>query len=1723
MDEQVKIRGYRIELGEIESVIRRQAEIRDVAVIAREDKSGDKYICAYVVSVGQTKEVKLTSLKKELRRDLPEYMIPSYLVNVEQLPVTINGKLDRRALPDPEILGTREYAAPRNELEETLVNIFQEVLGLEQVSIHDSFFEIGGHSLKATRVVNLIESTVGVRLPLKTLFERTTVVELSEFLHQEEEHTYEAIPQAEKQSYYPMSSAQRRMYVIHELEDLGTVYNMPGVTKIEGELDLDKIKEIFHKLTQRHESLRTSFHMIDGEPVQRIEEQVEIEIAYEEVEIVYGEEDPVYAEIAVTCEEVTDIEKRKATAAELLQEFVRPFHLGKAPLLRAKVVKYGSDKNLLMFDMHHIISDGATVNIISKEFSQLYNGEELKALDVQYKDYSEWMRKKDISNQEAYWIDQLSDEIPVLELPLDYVRPQIQQFSGSSFDVRIHTGTKEMLKDLCAETGTTEYMVLLSSFMVLLNKYTRQEDIIIGSPISGRTHQDTENMVGMFVNTLAMRGKPEGHKSFSSFLAEIREICLKGYENQEYPFEDIVDKISVKRDMSRNPIFDVLFVLQNNEEEKVSIEGLQFGTVETGSTVAKFDLTLTLSSNAEGYVANWEYSNKLFEQETIRRMAEHFSHLLDKILETPDKRISEIEMIREVEKNQVLFDFNDTKTAYPKDKTIHELFEAQVGQTPLAEAVVCPNERFTYDQLDRRSNEIRGEMLRKGVREGELIGIVSEKSVHMIAGILAILKCGCGYVPIDRDYPESRLQFMLEDCDIKTILCGTKNIHHLERVRGQRQVIDIQGQYEEYKESYHGTAHDVAYVIYTSGSTGQPKGVVVEHQNVVRLVKNTNYVDFEGARILQTGALSFDAATFEIWGALLNGGMLCLVEADSVTVGEKLSSTIQNQNINMMWMTSQLFNNLIDMDQQWLAGLRTLLIGGEKLSEKHVNKLLQHRQDIQLINGYGPTENTTFSVCLNITREYNNIPIGKPISNSTAYIMNGNTLSGIGMPGELCVGGDGVARGYLNRDELTQEKFVDNPYVKGERMYRTGDLARWLPDGNIEYLGRMDEQVKIRGYRIELGEIESVIRRQEGIRDVAVITTEDHAGDKYICAYVVSEDQEKEINTAQMRSALKKELPEYMIPSYLVSMDQLPVTTNGKLDRRMLPLPEVNSTQEYVAPRNELEETLVHIFSEVLGLERIGIDDNFFEMGGDSIKAIRIISKVREHGFDLDIRTLVQERDIRNISSKVEKVQFDHLEEYQQPVEGLVQWTPIQHEFIGWELSKPWHFNQAVMIHSSEKLDVDHIHSTLKHLTMHHDALRSVFDDGTQRIRSVDEPDMYDLAIYNYQDIKNEKALEQIVEEHCNEIQGSIDLKNGPLMKVGLFDTLDGMHIFICIHHLVVDGVSWRILLEDFNTVYTQIINHEEVNLPLKTASYQKWSEGLITYGESYLLRRELPYWKTILDKTESMASISKSLKLQSLDEVDHRNSEVYNLEFELSTENTNKLIYDCSKAYNTEINDLLLAALSIAVSRCFGLQSVAIELESHGRHPIEPQVCVDRTVGWFTNIYPVILECQTDDIGTTIKNTKDMLRNVPNHGLGYGILKFLTENELKEHSGSHVEVSFNYLGDISSSEGGVFNFSKLNSGKMSSDENRINKLITVDGILQDSQLAFTIGYHGSIHDHDAVQFCDCFKLSLNDVITHCSNSNETQYTISDYGNDIEWSDSELEDVLKLFEGDEEN
>ncbi|QKS46079.1 amino acid adenylation domain-containing protein [Paenibacillus cellulosilyticus] len=1723
MDEQIKIRGYRIELGEIESAIRKQTGIRDVAVIAKSDSSGDKYICAYVVSDQPEQEADAAQIKQELRKVLPSFMIPAYIIGLNKLPVTANGKLDRRSLPEPVNQRKEHIVAPRNSLEETLADIFKEVLGLEQLSIHDHFFEIGGHSLKATRVVNMTEAKTSLRIPLKVFFERSTIAELSEYLAAcQNEAVYHPIPLSESKDVYPLSPAQRRVFYIHQMDDLGTVYNMPGVLEIRGKLNVGRVKDVIRQLTERHESLRTSFIVSGDHPVQRIEDSVEVEVEVDEG-LMSVEALQSYAEVAAMSKgAVEENQALKLMAEDLLQPFVRPFHLEEAPLIRVKVVKAAEEHYLLMFDMHHIITDGASMNTITKEFSLLYNGQALKTPHIQYKDYCEWMSARDLGGQEAYWTEQFSGEIPVLELPLDFPRQQTKQYTGSSIHVSLNGTVKSDIRELCKQTGTTEYMLLLSAFMILLGKYSGQEDIVIGSPVSGRTHQDTEALVGMFVNTLAMRGRPERGKTFTAFLQEMKEICLKAMDHQEYPFEELVDKVQVQREMSRHPLFDVMFALQDMEEEWTA-EGLTFNMVELENKAAKFDLTMIVNHTDDGYDMTWEYSDKLFKEETVHRMAVHFEQIIREAVRQPWIPLQDIDVATPAEKQQILFDFNNTRSLYPKEKSIQQLFQEQVIRTPDAEAVISEQGVLTYEQLDQRSDEISGELQRRGIQAGQLIGIVSEKSADMIAGILAIVKCGCGYVPLDGDYPESRLRFMLEDCQIDTILHGSGTIGTGAWIPEGTHRIDIRERYEGFNLApYAASPSDTAYVVYTSGSTGVPKGVVVSHQNVVRLVQHTDYVDFSDARILQTGALSFDATTFEIWGSLLNGGVLCLVDSDIFANPGKLADLVEQNRLNTMFLTSQLFNNLVDLDMRWMKGMKNILTGGQAISERHVNKLLQHHQGLTLIHCYGPTENTTFSLTYKVEHPQVNIPIGQPIGNSTAYIMNGSILSGIGLPGELCVGGDGVAKGYLNRDELTREKFIENPYVPGERIYRTGDLARWLPDGNIEFLGRMDEQVKIRGYRIELGEIETVLRQQDGIKDAAVLVRKDGEEDRYLCAYIVGEDQEQAVNLTQLKDKIRQELPAYMIPAYFVQLEQLPATANGKLDRRALPQPEQTTMQTYAAPRNDLETILTDVFSEVLGLERVGIDDSFFEMGGDSIKAIRIISKLREHGYELDVKTLIQHREIRTISSKVQKAQADNLEIYQQPVAGVVQRTPIQHQFYEWELSRPEHFNQAIMIHSAGGFNEDLVRTALEQLAKHHDALRSRFDErGTHSICGVDEGQLYELTVVEYRDLGDADALAQAVEEHCNAIQASMDLKKGPLLKAALFHANDGTHLFFCVHHLVVDGVSWRILLEDFSTAYSQARDHQTISLPSKTASYQAWAEGLIAFSKSYLLKRELGYWKEVSHKIDASVPLSETACYKDAQKLSGAAVTV-NHEFMLTREETDRLLHESGTAYNTEINDLLLAALSMTVQQCFGVGSVGIELESHGRHPIEPQIRIDRTVGWFTNTYPVVLECHTDDLGATIKHTKETLRKVPNYGLGYGILKYLSDPEIRTQLAPlQLELSFNYLGDFSSEgDGGEFSFSKLGCGSVSSDENKFQKPITVDCIVQEGQMAFTIGFNHSEMDVHT-RFSEVFAASLRTIIAHCSSHTGTQYTLSDYGDEIGWSDSELDDVLSLFEGDE--
>jgi len=1195
IDHQVKIRGFRVELGEIERCLLELDAAKEVVVTAKVDKTGDKYLCAYMVT---DVEISLGDIQKSLSEILPEYMIPSHFVRLSEMPLTPNGKIDRNALPEPDILSSRlEYTAPRNKMEKTMVEIWSEILGRDGVGIYDNFFELGGHSLRVTRLVNRIESETGVRIAIKDVFLNPTVKALVDFVLESETIQYLPIPTAEKKEYYEMSLAQKRIYLIQQRDPEAVTYNMPLYLKLKGEMCPELIENTLQKLIDRHEILRTAFIMVEGVLVQRIQERVVVDFDYER--------------------EVQDDDKK------WMLEFMKPFDLSKASQLRTKVVNMGN-YCLLMFDMHHIISDGMSMSNFIHEFITLYNKKALEELTHQFKDYSEWMRNRDLSSQREYWEGEFVDEIPVLDLPLDYVRPKEQSFEGALVGIGIDKELGGKIKALARKTESTEYMIFLAAAMVLLGTYANQEDVVIGSSISGRTHKDTEYMLGMFVNTLAMRGRPEKEKSFKHLLEEVKISSLKAYENQEYPIEELMEIADVRRDLSRNPLFDVMLILQNNEKSAVAIDGISAEYTGVDSQIAKFDLTFNIWEVRENYGITLEYCTALFKKESMELMLKHYAELLRNLMESPDLMLKEISMTTEEEKRQILEEFNDTYVDYPKENTVIQMFEKQARKTPNNVAVVFQNEQVTYKELNEKANTVAYHLRELGVAPDVIVGVVMEKSIEMIIGILGILKSGGAYMPIDSDFPIERVRYMLEDSEARIVLSTNTLIDNLKLQNYLKdiEIIDLNSDEIENSEPNLAsitTLMNLAYVMYTSGSTGGPKGVMVEHKNVINYI----YAYIEITRLtnqdcfLQQSNFTFDIFVEEVFPILSLGGKLVMITKNQILDQSYLSDLIIKHHVTALSTTPQILKLLNGHHEN--LDIKSYTCGGDVLRYEDIDKLVSNST---IYNSYGPTECTiaTSFYKYELSDKYKTIPIGKPIPNMQIYIINGDILCGIGMPGELCVAGAGVARGYLNRPELTQQNFQNNPYGRG-KLYRTGDLARWLPDGNIEYLGRLDEQVKIRGFRIDLGEIENAIRELSEINDCAVIAREHTLcyEDKEIAinVYLVSE---VELEMSQIRGNLEKTLPAYMIPTYMMQIDSIPVTRNGKLDKRALPEIEARTEIEYAPSRNATEEKLVQIWSEVLGVKRVGVYDNFFELGGDSLKSITLVFRARQQGVELSIQ-----------------------------------------------------------------------------------------------------------------------------------------------------------------------------------------------------------------------------------------------------------------------------------------------------------------------------------------------------------------------------------------------------------------------------------------------------------------------------------------------------------------------
>ncbi|MGG0755059.1 amino acid adenylation domain-containing protein [Brevibacillus laterosporus] len=1237
IDHQVKVRGYRIELGEIEEQLRNMEEIREAVVIAREDHAGVQHLCAYIVA---EKQLTISELKIKLAYQLPNYMVPSYFIQLDKMPHTPNGKLNRKALPAPEdssIHSGAEYVPARTWMESKLVQIWQEVLGLPKIGVKENFFDIGGHSLRATHLVAKIYKELNQNFPLRDVFQNPTIEQMAEILKGREKIAFTSIPIIEKREYYPVSSAQKRLYILSQLTGGEISYNMPDVIQIEGELDKERLEMVFRKLISRHETLRTSFELVNGEPMQRIHQNVEFSIEY-----------------------------TKANVAEVkghIQSFVCTFDLEQAPLLRVGLIEITKDRHIMMFDMHHIISDGVSLGILIHEFISLYKGEELYPLRIQYKDYAVWQREgvlsEEMKRQEAYWLEVFKGEIPVLDLPTDYIRPAMQSFEGDTIEFVIDQKSRNGLRQIAAQTGSTLYMVLLAAYSTLLHKYTSQEDVIVGTPIAGRSHPDLEPIIGMFVNTLSIRTYPVGEKSFYEFVQEVKDTALGAYENQNYPFEELVDKLDVNRDLSRNPLFDTMFELKNVEQEELSIEGLQLSPYENNHAVSKFDLSWNAVEESERIVCLIEYATSLYKKETVERMGLHFVQLIEDIVNDPHAPLSSLQIITNREKEQILGLFNDTTTDYAEEGTIHQMFENQVERTPDQVAVIYENSQLTYRELNERSNQLARTLRNEGVQAGHLVGIMAERSLEMLIGIFAILKAGGAYVPIDPGFPEERISYMLKDANMKLLVLQN---HLRDRIPFDGKRINLQDEqmYSEDKTNLLpvNSSRDVAYVIYTSGSTGKPKGVMVEHHSVInRLMWMQNqYPIDETDIILQKTSITFDVSVWELFWWSMVGSKVCLLAVGGEKNPEQIVETIAKQGITTMHFVPAMLHAFLEYIEQCprkdvrnkLHCLRQVFASGEALIPSQVtkfNQIVATVNQAKLTNLYGPTEATvdvSYFDC-HADQEHAIVPIGKPIFNTQLYIVQNetNNLQPIGIAGELCIAGVGLARGYLNRPELTAEKFVMNPFTVGKTMYKTGDMARWLPDGTIEYLGRIDHQVKIRGYRIELGEIEALLLKIASVDEAVVTARQDHTGQKHLCAYFVAKQQ---LTVSELRSSLSQDLPTYMIPSYFIQLEQFPLTSNGKIDRKVLPSPEgkLHLGVEYEAPQTPMEVQLVEIWQEILGVSKIGRKDNFFELGGHSLTVLELVRKIYMNiRVEIPIRVVFEKPTIEGMAPEILRPIFE--------------------------------------------------------------------------------------------------------------------------------------------------------------------------------------------------------------------------------------------------------------------------------------------------------------------------------------------------------------------------------------------------------------------------------------------------------------------------------------------------
>lgn len=1251
IDHQVKIRGLRIELGEIEKTLGQHPAVREAIMVVQEGPPGEKRLVAYVSAKGETRP-SANELRDFLKQKLPEHMVPAIFVSLDAFPLTANGKVDRRALPAPD--GRRPevdeaFVACRTPTEDLLAEIWGQVLGVERVGIHDDFFQLGGHSLLATQVVSRIREGFQVEMPLRRLFDTPTVAGLAEHIDLSRGAGLQAPPivPVPRGGELPLSFAQQRLWFIDQLDPGRSVYNFPAAIRLKGPLDMVALEQSLNAIVKRHEALRTTFAIVDGRPVQIIAPLLTLT-------------PPV-----IDLRELPELDRETEVQRLVTNEAQRPFDLAEGPLVRVTVLRLGENEHVGLLTMHHIVSDGWSTGILIREMAVLYEAfcsgrpASLPELPIQYADYAhwqrQWLRGEALDTQLTYWKQQLAGAPPLLELPADHPRPLVQRFRGAHQSLPLPKHVSAGLKALSRQQGVTLFMTLLSTYKILLRCYTSHDDIIIGTPIANRNRLEVEGLIGFFVNTLVLRTDLSGDPDFREILRRVREVCLGAYAHQDLPFERLVEELHLTRNLSCNPLFQAMFVVQNARLETFELPGLTLTPLEVSSGTTHFDLTLQIVDTGDELIATLSYNTDLFESVSIARMLRHFTMLLESVCASPDRRLSELPLLTDAERRQLLVEWNEIKADQPNDLCIHQLFEEQVERTPEAIAIGFNDQQLTYRELNTRTNQLANHLRALGVGPEVTVGLYLTHSLEMVIGLLGILKAGGVYVPLDPAYPKERLAFMLEDADVPVLL--TQELLLAGLPEHNATVVCLSSDWEAFaRESAVNPAcstapGNLAYVIYTSGSTGQPKGVPVSHGAIAEhcLTVQRHYELTSSDKVLQFASLSFDVSLEQILPTLIVGARLVIMST-GVWSTTDFHSEVAAHGLTVLNVPTGYWQELA---RDW-AGLvellpkiqpRVFIVGGDTMLPE-VLDLWQRTpmSSIRLMNAYGPTETTITATAFDITpgpREHSTlqrIPIGRPLASREIYILNksGNPVP-VGIPGEMHIGGTCLARGYLNRADLTAETFIPNPFSgkPGARLYKTGDLARYLPDGNIEFLGRSDQQVKIRGFRIELGEVETALRQHPAVREAIVLARERTPGEKQLVAYVVAERRPL-LTTSELGGFLKETLPDYMVPAVFVALDALPLMLNGKVDRGALPATDRTRSEPgrgFVAPRDALELQLTNLWEEVLGIRPIGVTDNFFELGGHSLAAVRLFALMEKRlGKKVPLATIFQGATVEHLA-----------------------------------------------------------------------------------------------------------------------------------------------------------------------------------------------------------------------------------------------------------------------------------------------------------------------------------------------------------------------------------------------------------------------------------------------------------------------------------------------------------